>query len=185
MSLFNRVITTIVLAVTAIVSVAIAVAPWAVIDVVERQLIAIEALSIGFLPSSQLTVSIIGIIIAVICGFVIVLEMKQPGSRAVALAKLPEGVAEFATDSVAQRLKHEVELVPDVRLVTPRVTSRGNSVDIDVTVQTSPDVDVPDKTSEVHHALRANIDQMGLKLGRLKVNMAYAPYSTTVPQKPQ
>lgn len=178
MNLFNRVLATLLLVVVAVGSLATAVAPATALAVLRQQLALLE-----IAPADQIYISLACVAIAVTCGVLVFLELRRPTVRAVALAKLPEGIAEFATDSVAQRLKHEVEALPDVRLVTPRVTSRGNSVDIEVAVQTSPDVDIPNKTSEVYQAIRTNLDQMGLKLGKLRVNMRYSPYPTSLPQK--
>lgn len=178
MNLFNRVVTTVVLLVVALTSVIVALAPQQVLTIVAEQLAIIKVT-----PQGQLFGLVVGVVIAIVCCLLIVAEVRRPATGSVALARLPEGVAEFATESIALKLKHEIESLPDVRLVTPKVVSRGGQVDVEVAVQTSPDVDVPDKTSEVYQAIRTNMDQMGLKLGKLRVNMRYSSYPTSATQK--
>ncbi len=59
----------------------------------------------------------------------------------------------------------------------PAVKSKGGSVNIKLEVETAPDVDVPMKTDEIVEVTRDIIEQeMGLRLGKLDVQMRYAPF---------
>lgn len=178
MNLFNRIATMFFLLVVAVVALVVALMPANVLAVLRQYLTALE-----IAPQDQLYIAIVGIVVVIICGLLLVLEVRRPTLSGVALSKLPEGVAEFATESIGQRLKHDLEALPEVHLVSPKVISRGNAVDVEIVVQTSPEVDIPDKTSEVYQAIRTNMDQMGLKLGKLRVNMRYSPYQTSLSQK--
>ncbi len=61
--------------------------------------------------------------------------------------------------------------------MTPVVRTRGASVDVDLNLQTAPDVDVAMKTEEVVAVARDVIEtQMGLQLNKVKVNIDHAPF---------
>ena len=50
-------------------------------------------------------------------------------------------------------------------------------MDIDLMLETSPDVDVPMKTEEVIEVTREVVgERMGLKLGKVAVKIKHAPY---------
>jgi uncharacterized alkaline shock family protein YloU len=88
---------------------------------------------------------------------------------------------ELAVESIAQRLEYRVDQLADVVKVRPEVKPRGKSVDVVLHLETSPDIDVPAKTEEVYQVAREVVEErMGLKLGKIKVNVKHAPY----PSKP-
>jgi len=59
-------------------------------------------------------------------------------------------------------------------------------VEVELDLETSPEVDVPTKTEEVCQVTREAIeDKMGLKLCKVRVNIKYAPYSTEPPKVPE
>ena len=61
--------------------------------------------------------------------------------------------------------------------MTPQVRTRGSAVDVQLDLQTSPDVDIPMKTDEVIALTRDVIQaQMGLQVNKIKVNIEHAPY---------
>jgi hypothetical protein len=50
-------------------------------------------------------------------------------------------------------------------------------VDIAVALETSPEIDVPMKTEEVLQVTREVVgERMGLKLGKVRVQLKHAPY---------
>ena len=50
-------------------------------------------------------------------------------------------------------------------------------MDIDLLLETSPDIDVPMKTEEVLQVTREVVaERMGLKLGKVQVKIKHAPY---------
>ena len=61
--------------------------------------------------------------------------------------------------------------------VSPHISGRGRGVDIDLLLETSPDIDVPMKTEEVLQVTREVVaERMGLKLGKVQVKIKHAPY---------
>ena len=61
--------------------------------------------------------------------------------------------------------------------VSPRIYGRSRGVDVNLLLETSPEIDVPMKTEEVMQVTREVIvERMGLKLGKVDVKIKHAPY---------
>ena len=56
--------------------------------------------------------------------------------------------------------------------------AHGTSVDIKLSVRTTPDIEVPMKTEEILAVTREVVEQrMGLRLGKVEVQIDHAPYA--------
>jgi hypothetical protein len=120
---------------------------------------------------------VIGGIIVLLCLLILWLELRRPRKKTIAVQKLAGGEAQVSIDSISQRLAYNIDQLPDVINVSPRITSRTRGVDIDLLLETSPDIDVPMKTEEVLEVTREVIvERMGLKLGKVQVQIKHAPY---------
>jgi hypothetical protein len=105
------------------------------------------------------------------------LELRRPRKKAIRAQKLAGGEALIATDSIEQRLAYNIDQLPDVIRVQPHITGRLRGVDVDLLLETSPDIDIPMKTEEVLEVTRQVItERMGLKLGKVQVKIKHAPY---------
>jgi hypothetical protein len=105
------------------------------------------------------------------------LQVRRPRRKTIRAQKLAGGEARITVDSIAQRLAYNIDQLPDVVKVTPRISGRGQGVDIDLLLETTPDIDVPMKTAEVMEVTREVIvERMGLKLGKVNVQIKHAPY---------
>ncbi|HSR34829.1 MAG TPA: hypothetical protein VLY63_30030 [Anaerolineae bacterium] len=111
------------------------------------------------------------------CLILLWLELRQPRKRTIRTQKLTGGEAHIAINSIEQRLAYNIDQLPDVIKVSPHITGRSRGVDVDLLLETSPDVDVPMKTEEVLEVTREVIgERMGLKLGKVQVKIKHAPY---------
>lgn len=120
---------------------------------------------------------IIGGAIVLLCLFILWLELRRPRKKTIRVQKMAGGDAYISVDSIAQRLAYNIDQLPDVVKVSPRITGRARGVDIDLMLETSPDVDVPMKTEEVLQVTREVVEErMGLKLGKVQVKIKHAPY---------
>jgi hypothetical protein len=120
---------------------------------------------------------IIGGAIVIVCLILLWLELRRPRKKTIRAQKLAGGEAHITIDSIAQRLAYNIDQLPDVVKVAPRITGRSRGVDIDLLLETSPDIDVPMKTEEVIQVTREVIaERMGLKLGKVQVRIKHAPY---------
>jgi hypothetical protein len=97
------------------------------------------------------------------------LRIRRPGAVALAGAS----GARLATETIVQRLRTDVGAVSEVDQVRPTVWPRRGRVDVELAITTAPAVDVPTKAAEVSEVARATIDRLGLKLGKLSVNLSH------------
>jgi hypothetical protein len=105
--------------------------------------------------------------------------LRRPRKKAIRAQKLAGGEAHIATESIEQRLAYNIDQLPDVVKVSPRVTGRSRGLDVDLFLETAPDIDVPMKTEEVVQVTReVVVERMGLKLGKVNVQIKHAPYPT-------
>lgn len=120
---------------------------------------------------------LIGGALVLICLFLLWLELRRPRKKTIRAQKMAGGEAHIAIDSIAQRLAYNIDLLPDVVKVSPRISERARGVDVELLLETSPDIDVPMKTEEVLQVTREVIvERMGLKLGKVQVKIKHAPY---------
>jgi hypothetical protein len=120
---------------------------------------------------------LIGGFIVFACLAVIYLELRRPRKKAVRVQKLTGGEAQVSVSSIEQRLAYNIDQLPDVVTATPHITGRSRGVDVDLLLETTPDIDIPMKTEEVMEVTRQVIvERMGLKLGKVQVKIKHAPY---------
>ena len=119
----------------------------------------------------------VGTVVVFIFGSLLWLELWPHRQRGVRMKTVKGSSVELDTDSIARRLTWHLDQLADVITVFPDVKSRGNAVDIELEVETAPDIDVPMKTDEVVESTRDIIEEsMGLRLGKLDVRMRHLPF---------
>jgi hypothetical protein len=181
-NVINRIITVLVVIVLWAAIVILAAAPeqalaWARqgLDWVEVSLFQLAAMQPAWLYPLLRGATIVVVTLLTLAWLMQELRRKQ---TPVVKMRLPSGgEAAVTADSISRRLAWHIEQLADVNSVRPVVRTRGNSVDIDLNLQTAPDVDVPMKTEEVVAVARDVIEtQMGLQLNKVKVNIEHAPF---------
>ncbi len=182
MNVINRMIAVLVAIVLWAVIVVLAAAPeqglaWARsgLDWVEVSLFQLAAMRPGWLYPLLRGATIIVVTLLALAWLMQELRRKQ---TPVVKMRLPSGgEAAVTADSISRRLAWHIDQLADVNSVTPAVRTRGNAVDIDLNLQTAPDVDVPMKTEEVIAMAREVIEQqMGLHLNKVRVHIEHAPF---------
>ena len=119
----------------------------------------------------------VGIVAVLVFGSLLWLELWPHRQRGVRMKTVKGSSVELDTESIARRLTWHLDQLADVITVFPDVKSRGNAVDINLEVETAPDIDVPMKTDEVVESTREIIEEsMGLRLGKLDVRMRHLPF---------
>jgi hypothetical protein len=120
---------------------------------------------------------IIGGGLVLLCLFLLWLELRRPRKKTIRVEKVAGGEAHITIDSISQRLAYNIDQLPDVIKVTPYITARGRGMDIELVLETTPDIDVPMKTEEVIQVTREVIvERMGLRLGKVQAKIKHAPY---------
>jgi hypothetical protein len=104
-------------------------------------------------------------------------ELPRKKKEAAVTMRTEQGEIRVTADSIARRLAWRLDQLADIITVAPFVNPKGDTVNIQLDVETSPEVDVPMKTDEIMLVTREVIEQdMGLKLGKLSVNLRHADY---------
>jgi len=186
MNLFNRIVTTLLLVAGMIVLPIIFLFPNEAISMAMQNL---SALNAGLSLVNPTARFIIGLVLAILsfifCGLLAFLEITRPRPKAVRLRKTKGGEALLSLKSIASRLEYTLSQLPDVVKVSPVVTAGGKAVNITLNLETNPEINVPAKTEEVYETTRQVVEEkMGLKLGRLKINISYAAVPMPLPSSP-
>ena len=120
---------------------------------------------------------ILGGALVLLCLLILWLELRKPKKKTIRVQQVAGGEASISVESIGQRLAYNIDQLPDVIQVSPRISGRSRGVDVELVLETSPDVDVPMKTEEVLQVTREVVeDRMGLKLGKVEVKIKHAPY---------
>ncbi len=173
MNIFNRVVMVVLLLVALSASAIFTVVPPRFIALLTRTL---EALSRSVQGTPLLSL-LVGLGLVFLWIFLLTLEVWRPPRRTVRVLKVSGGEAELTIDAIAQRLVYRVDQLADVVSVRPKVSAGRRGVDVQLDLETSPDIDVPAKTEEVCGVVRDVIEErMGLKLRRIRVKVRHAPY---------
>jgi len=114
----------------------------------------------------------------VIVGLVLLwLELRRPRKKVIRVEKMAGGETSIAIESISQRVAYNIDQLPEVIKVTPHISGRSRGVDIDLQLETTPEIDVPMKTEEVLQVTKDVVEgRMGLKLGKVRINIKHAPY---------
>ncbi len=104
-------------------------------------------------------------------------ELPRKKTEPAVSMRTEHGEIRVTADSIAKRLAWHLDQLADVITVTPIVVPKGDTVHVMLDVETSPEIDLPMKTEEIMLVTREIIEQdMGLKLGKLNVNLRHAAY---------
>ncbi len=120
---------------------------------------------------------LVTLVIWVICAALLYLELRRPKARTIKVQKVSGGEAALTADSIAGRLEYNIDLLKDVVKAKPDIRNGRRGVKILLSVETSPEVDVPSKTEEIQQLTKEIVEnRMGLQLDSVKVVMRHAPY---------
>jgi hypothetical protein len=169
LNLLNRLIVSVLLIVVAVLLLAVAVTPQGVASFAVDQLsrVQVDAISLD-----HLIVAVVCLVLDALC--LIVVRLQWSRGRPTSVPLEGGGSTELATESVVERLKHDVSAVADVRQVLPTIHVRGKVIDVALEVRTEAGVDVPTKASEVDQVVKDSIQRLGLRLGRVRAKIVVA-----------
>lgn len=179
MNTFNRVVVILLLLATIIVMTVVLAVPRPMIEVLQQWL---QNLDMNLALVAEPLLLIVGVILAllvdVVCALLLWLEIRRR-PRAIRVQSISGGQAELTVDSVARRLEYNIGQLDGVISVKPNVWGRRGGVEVELDLETSPEVDVPAKTEEVCQVSKEAVeDKMGLRLRKVRVNIKHAPYPT-------
>jgi uncharacterized alkaline shock family protein YloU len=165
---------------TIIVMTVVLVVPRPTIEALQQWLWNLDASLALVSPLILLVMGVaLALLVDVVCAVLIWLEFRRRRPRAIRVQNVSGGQAELAVDSLARRLERSISRLEGVTSVKSNVWGRRGGVEVELGLETSPEVDVPTKTEEVCQVTRETVeDKMGLKLRKVRVNIKYAPYPT-------
>jgi hypothetical protein len=181
MSVFNRIVVILLLLVIIVLAAVYIIAPAESLRLVAVTSEWLHQGTVSYIQSDRLLFAggrvLIGGALIILCLVILWLELRRPRKKTIRAQKLEGGEASITVESVEQRLAYNIDQLPDVIKVTPKVTSRRTGVDVDLLLETSPEVDIPMKTEEVLQVAReVVVERMGLKLGKVQIKIKHAPY---------
>lgn len=102
------------------------------------------------------------------------------------LLQVSSGEARLTTDAIAQRIKRELEALPDILRVTPQVHSRGKSVDLRLAIETDPEADVGPAVERACQLAREVAEtRMGVRVNRVWASVAQGAATKVRPATPE
>jgi hypothetical protein len=181
MNIFNRLIMLLLLLLIIVLTAVVAIAPAPSLDLTAKffqwtyqNANAYNSSDWAYFAAGRV---IIGGAIVIVCLLLLWLELRRPRKKTIRAQKMEGGEAHIAIESIAQRLAYNIDKLPDVIKVSPRINGRPRGVDIDLLLETTPDIDIPMKTEEVLQVTKeVVVERMGLKLGKVQVKIKHAPY---------
>ena len=182
MNVFNRLVIVLLLLLIIVVTAIFVIFPQGALQLAEMGIGEMRQGAANYMNSPnrlQFTgVSVlVGGLVVFACLVLLWLELRRPRKKTIRVQKLTGGEAHITVESIEQRLAYNLDQLPDVIKVTPSITGRTRGVDVDLVLETSPEIDVPMKTEEVLEVTREVIgERMGLKLGKVQVKIKHAPY---------
>ena len=181
MNVFNRLVVIVLLCILVILTAIVVLVPRESLRAVAVTFDWLQQGASNYLQNDRLLFAagrvIIGGLVAIAALVLLWLELRRPRKKTIRAQKLAGGEAHIATESIEQRLAYNIDQLPDVVHVYPRITGRSRGVDVDMLLETTPEIDVPMKTEEVLQVTREVIvERMGLKLGKVDVKIKHAPY---------
>jgi hypothetical protein len=187
MNTVNRVWIVILLLVAMVLCSVLLVAPVQVLSAVAQQSVAL----VDFLNSMRVFVRVgLGILFAAVLDIILVLfliaEVRRPVQKAIRVKKTSGGEVQVSVNSIADRLKYEIDQLSSVLRTKPQVLAKRGGVVVELDVETAAEIDVPEKAEQIVETARRVVEEkMGLKLARPpKVNLRAVPYPST-PSKPK
>ena len=181
MNVMNRILVILAVFITLVIALVMIISPFGVLLVLPDALQGgYNNLSALYL-ANPLVFTVVQVLLAVVVGLVLLLflfwEIRPHRQNDVQVKTTGGSKATVTTDSVSQRLVYQIDQLPDVLNVYPRVNGRKESVDVYLQLETTPSINIPAKTEEVTTLIKKIVEeQMGLKLGRVAVHIKHIPY---------
>lgn len=182
MDIFNRVVVVLVLLLLAAVLIWAMLQPLHIVQVLELSTGGLHEIVYDsyFLYLGVIAVSLFVVLV------VLWLELRRRTRKTVRVFQVSSGEVELSVSSIGQSLEYYVSGLEGVIRVKPRILSKGKAVDVILSVETRPDVDMPSKTNEICQVARDVVEgKLGLQLRKIRANIKHAPYPRgTKPQEP-
>jgi uncharacterized alkaline shock family protein YloU len=174
MNTFNRVALVLLLLLAMVLCSVAFIVPLQTLQTVAVQADALADLLARVRPVVRLPVGIlVAVIIDLIGILLIVLEVRRPRVKSIQVEQASGGEVTLSVASIADQLKAEIDKLPEILQVKPKVSAKRNGVMVEVDAKIAAETGVPNKAERIVETIRHVVEQkMGLKLARPpKVNI--------------
>jgi uncharacterized alkaline shock family protein YloU len=174
MNTFNRIVLVILLLLGMVVCSLVLVLPMPTLRTIAVQADALTELLSGIRPVALLPIGVLLALIVDLIGVLfIILEVRRPAPKSISVEQAASGQVTLGIASIADQLKTEVGLLPEVLQVKPRVSAKRKGVVVDLDAKIAAETGVPNKAERIVETVRRVVEQkMGLRLVRPpKVNI--------------
>ena len=187
MNTVNRILLAILLLVAIPLCTILFVLPVPVLEAAGRQLAALVN-SLELLdPVVRVSLGILfALALDIIFVLLIILEVRRPARKAIRVEQAAGGEVQISVNSIADRLRYEVDQLPGILRTKARVSSKRGGVVAELDVETAAGTTVPEQAEQIVETARQVVEEkMGLKLARPpKVNLRAVPYPTAPKSRP-
>ena len=188
MSTINRVIIVVALLALMALLTAVCVLPHVILTTVGQWLVDVGLYFNSVQPVWRLVLGLLlALFLNIVILFLIFLEVRPAHRRFIRVQQVTGGMATISTDSITQQLAYQLDPIPGVLKVAPKVTAKGDKVRAVVDVEVGAGSDVPALATELMEAVTMVLaDNLGLQVyGQPEVRIKVAPSPTPVVKKPQ
>ncbi|MFN2285649.1 MAG: alkaline shock response membrane anchor protein AmaP [Anaerolineae bacterium] len=188
MNTINRVIIVVALLALMALLTAVCVLPHVILTNVGQWLVDLGHYFNSVQPAWRLVLGLLlALFLNIIILFLIFLEVRPAHRRFIRVQQVTGGMATISTDSITQQLAYQLDPIPGVLKVAPKVTAKGDKVRAIVDVEVAAGSDVPNLATELMEAVTTVLaDNLGLQVyGQPEVRIKVAASPTPVVKKPQ
>ncbi len=174
MNTFNRVALVLLLLLAMVLCSVAFIVPLRTLQTIAVQADTLADLLARVRPVVRLPVGILVVMIVDLLGILlIVLEVRRPTVKSIQVEQAAGGEVTLSVASIADQLKAEIDQLPEILQVKPKVSAKRNGVMVEVDAKIAAQAGVPNKAERIVEAIRHVVEQkMGLKLARPpKVNI--------------
>jgi hypothetical protein len=165
MNTFNRVLIAVALIVAMALCSVFLVIP-AAFDQLTRQLAVVDQFLSTLKPVARVGFGVLfAAVLDIVLALLVVLELRRARPRSIRVERVTGGEVSISTASIVDRLRYEIDQLPGVLRVRPRVTARRGGVAVRLDIETAVAIDVPQKAERIVETAHLVIEEkMGLKL---------------------
>ena len=184
MHILNRILALVFLVLLVVVGLVLMLFPR---ELVVGTRILASGLESSFTPLAQAAFVVAGLALALLAIILLLLGLSPRRPASVRLLQVNSGEARLTTDAIAQRIKRELETLPDILWVQPRVVSRGTSIDLRLGIEADSDADVGPVAERACQLAREIAEtRMGVRVRKVQaaVTQGSAPQGQARPAVP-
>ncbi len=185
MNVINRILIVLLVLVSVVVCLALSFAPVSILRGAGEQMEALgdllDAQEHWVLIAAGALFALVWLGISVLA---LILELYRPKAKTVRVEKVGGGEVEVSLKTISDRVTFDVDQLPGVLRVRPRVSVHRGGVVVEVTVDTAGEAEVPEQAAGIVEVVRQAVEKrVGVKLAqppKVRLHAAPVPTPTTV-----